>query len=81
MPFRVKNGSTIFQQSLGDFVVKHKLKYLSVYLQNIAAAGKDQEEHDGNPSSLRKALFFFQDGCESNEEKSIFPILLIQKVG
>ena len=48
LPFGVKNGVSVFQRVIDDFIKRHKLQNVYAYLDDITVTGATEEEHDAN---------------------------------
>ena len=55
MPFGLTNAVPAFQRMMNQFIKRHDLKYVNVYLDNITVGGMDQISHDENLKALKEA--------------------------
>ena len=71
LPFGLTNAVPVFQRVMNQFIERHKLKCVNVYLDNITVGRKDQKSHDDNLKALREAaekdhFTFNKDKCQYN---------------
>ena len=70
IPFGLSNAVPAFQQVMNQFIKRHDLKCVNVYLDNITVGGMSQISHDKNLKALKEAAkkvnFTF------NEEKCLY---------
>jgi len=67
LPYRVTNGSAVFQKVIDEFIQRNKLKNVYAYLDDLIVTGSTREEHDQNLKAVLNAA-----KCEQltfNEEK------------
>ena len=67
LPFSVFIGASAFQRVIDDFIVRHNLKKVYAYLDDLTVTGSTLEEHNQNPQKLLAAAE--QDGLTFNEKK------------
>ena len=60
LPFGVSNGASAFQKVIDDFILRHNLKKVYAYLDDLTVTGSTLEEHDQNLQKLLAAAE--QDG-------------------
>ena len=68
LPLGVPNGASAFQRVIDDFILRHNLKKVYAYLDDLTVTGSTLEEHDQNLQKLLAAAE--QDGLIFNEKKS-----------
>ena len=66
LPFGVSNGASAFQRVIDDFILRHNLKKIYAYLDDLTVTGSTLEEHDQNLQKLLAAAE--QDGLTFNEK-------------
>ena len=64
---------------MSQFIERHKLKCVNVYLDNITVGVKDQKSHDDNLKALREAAE--KDHFTFNEDKCQYNCTQIQLLG
>ena len=68
--FRTTNAVPAFQPVMNEFLQRHQLKGINVYMDNLTVGGMDQKSHDENLSALKEAakiehFTFNEDKCQS----------------
>ena len=48
LPFGVSNNASAFQRVIDDFILRHNLKKVYAYLDDLTVTGSTLEEHDQN---------------------------------
>ena len=79
MPFGLTNAVPAFQRVINQFIKRHNLKYVNVYLDNITVGGMDQKPHDENLKALKEAAK--KDNFTFNEEKCLYNCTQIKLLG
>ena len=79
LPFGVVNGVAAFQRVIDEFILRHKLKKVYAYLDDITATGATEEEHDLNLKRLLDAAK--ADNLTLNQNKSKFKVTTLQLLG
>ena len=79
MPFGPINAVPAFQRVMNQFIKRHDLKYVNVYLDNITVRGMDQISHDENLKALKEAAK--KDYFTFNEEKCLYNCTQIKLLG
>ena len=79
MPFGLANAVPAFQQMINQFIKRHDLKYVNVYLDNITVGEMDQISHDENLKALKEAAK--KDNFTFNEEKCLYNCTQIKLLG
>ena len=79
LPFGLTNAVPVFQRVMNQFIKRHALKCVNVYLDNITVGGEDQKSHDENLSALKKAAKI--DNFTFNEDKCQYNRTQIQLLG
>ena len=75
MPLGLSNAVPVFQRVMNQFIKRHDLKYVNVYLDNIIVGGMDQISHDENLEALKKAAK--KDNFTFNEEKCLYNCIIV----
>ena len=70
MPFGFTNAVPAFQRVVNQFIKRHDLKYVNVYLDNITVGRMDQISHDENLKALKEAAK--KKNFKFNEEKYLY---------
>ena len=78
MPFNLTNAVPAFQRVINQFMKRHDLKYVNVYLDNITVGGMDQISHDENLKALKEAAK--KDSFTFNEKKCLYNCTLIKRL-
>ena len=63
----VSNGASAFQRVIDEFILRHNLKKVYAYLNDLTVTGSTLEEHNQNLQKLLAAAE--QDGLTFNEKK------------
>ena len=74
MPFGLTNAVPAFQRVMNQFIKRHDLDYVNVYLDNITVGGMDQKSHDENKEAKKDNFTF-------NEEKCLYNCTQIKLLG
>ena len=70
MPFGLTNAVPAFQRVMNQFIKRHDLKNVNVYLDNITVGGMDQKSHNENLKALKEAAK--KDNFTFNKEKCFY---------
>ena len=79
IPFGVTNEASALQSVMNQFIKRHNLKKVYVYLDNLTVTGSSLEERDRNFETLLKAAA--RDGFTFNEKRSNFRQPVINLLG
>ena len=79
MPFGLTSAVLAFQRVMNQFIKRHDLKYVNVYLDNVTFGGRDQISRDENLKVLKEAAK--KDKFTVNEEKSFYNCTQIKLLG
>ena len=79
MPFGLTNAVPAFQQLINQFIKRHDLKFVNVYLGNITVGGMDQKSHDENLKALKETAKI--DNFAFNEKKCLYNCTEIKLLG
>ena len=73
------NAVPAFQRVMNQFIKRHDLKYVNVYLDNITVEGIDQISHDENLKALKEAAK--KDNFTFSEENCFYNCTQIKLLG